>query len=664
MQKIQKYTLLLVSVLALQSILQTIFYYLGWHLGWMTDVGSFVLSLGILILVLKRHGSCHGATHSVLVPRRDSVLSGARRRVTRDVVFLLLSVLVTIFILWTTITHATTESIRTPWPLLGSATLIALAISFLSLILVAWKSRSIICTAFASTLTIMSVTFITPLLYKLGFGFDGFLHRASENIILQTGTLDPHPAYYIGQYVFVTWLSRVTTIPLHFMDIWLVPLAALLIPFFLLLMDLPSSYKRVMLVTLPLLLPFTPLIVTTPQSFAYLLGFFALCTALGYRSNQLPLIVPLSLVAWSLVTHPLAGIPFLGAVIGILLMATGEASLHRETAGSEQGGDASPVARQLVYLAIIILTSATIPLLFFFTNGFSFHSYSILNTLYSILTPPIIHVSFWIDWSAFIDYLFPFMLILLAFFSHKNRQACFLLFLGLGMTVASLILKATGNFSFLIDYERSNYADRLLILAQLFLLIPALIGSTTIIHQWKRISIFPVAFCLIILAAWFSARAYFTFPRHDAAITGHAWSMGQADIDAVRWIEQNAQGKPYTVLANQSVSAAAIQEFGFKRYTDKNIFYYPIPTGGPLYQHFLEASSVNPQNEHATQQAIRQASQLGKSDLVYVVINNYWWDAENVNRWLSHITTDPVGVIRNGKIRIYEFDLSNPNIFF
>ena len=50
----------------------------------------------------------------------------------------------------------------------------------------------------------------------------------------------------------------------------------------------------------------------------------------------------------------------------------------------------------------------------------------------------------------------------------------------------------------------------------------------------------------------------------------------------------NAHGvSPYIVLANQSVSAAALLRFGFHTYYGAQ-FYYAIPTGAPLYQSYLD----------------------------------------------------------------------------
>ena len=46
--------------------------------------------------------------------------------------------------------------------------------------------------------------------------------------------------------------------------------------------------------------------------------------------------------------------------------------------------------------------------------------------------------------------------------------------------------------------------------------------------------------------------------------------------------------RPYAVPARtRARRRRAVREFGFKRYVD-DVFYYPIPTGGPLYEQFLQ----------------------------------------------------------------------------
>jgi len=116
-------------------------------------------------------------------------------------------------------------------------------------------------------------------------------------------------------------------------------------------------------------------------------------------------------------------------------------------------------------------------------------------------------------------------------------------------------------------------------------------------------TIYPVAI-IFFLALFITISTYLTYPRADAFAKSRADATSQADITAVRWIEADSAGKNYVVLSNQAVAAAALQEFGFKKYyTDQNtecqmskvkcqmLFFYPIPTTSLLYQLYLDILS-------------------------------------------------------------------------
>ena len=160
------------------------------------------------------------------------------------------------------------------------------------------------------------------------------------------------------------------------------------------------------------------------------------------------------------------------------------------------------------------------------------------------------------------------------------------------------------------------------------------------------------ALTLWLLCSIPTALAYNALPRHDALLIGHGWSVSASDIEAVRFIHNDAGSIPYVVLANQSVSAAAVSELGFKRYAG-DIFFYPIPTGGPLYTIFLDIA-----NAKRIQDNVQDAAKLAEAKIVYVVIDDYWWNAESVNDALSIEASDQWTI---GSVKIFKFIIKSSN---
>ncbi len=611
------------SLLASQSVIQVAFYYAGMPLGAMTDALSLAISLCVfqLILPLDEHA-----------PDRSNELEPVA---WPWVIALALPAAIALFFVLKGSYGAATElSIRTPWPLLPIGTLAAIIILAISTWLAAWKSRSIIFTAMLASATVLAVSMIAPLLYSIGFGFDGFLHRASEKLLLETGTLSPKPFYYMGQYVLVTWLSRLTDLPLDLFDRFLVPILAACLP--LIAIPFFKRDEKTAIAALILFLPLSAFVVTTPQSLAYVVGLGAMLLALSKRHP----LAAITWAIWSLSIHPLAGMPFAAATLALLapfmwlrwlLVVAGIVS---------------------VPAAFAVLNTSQASVSWDFSRLFDG---AVFSSFLSSLQPPQNRVALWADWTVLAVFLTPliaFVSAIIAAWKDRERREIWLtcIALAIGTAFAGFILRAAGDFAFLIDYERGNYADRLFFVASLFLVLPAAIGFARAMAASFIGTSLTIVTLLLGLAAWHGALAYAALPRHDAANVSRGWSVGAADVEAVRWIDRDAGDAPYTVLANQSVSAAAVRELGFKRYAD-DVFFYPIPTGGPLYQQFLDSMDARSSTD-----TIREAGRLGQSELVYVVLNDYWWNAQKTGETLSALAQNEQ-MIRNGKVRIFKFDL-------
>ena len=79
------------------------------------------------------------------------------------------------------------------------------------------------------------------------------------------------------------------------------------------------------------------------------------------------------------------------------------------------------------------------------------------------------------------------------------------------------------------------------------------------------------------------------------------------------------------VLGAQPLSAAALKELGY-RYYYNDYFFYPVPTGGPLYR-LYEDLAYGRQNSKDT---VATARFLTGIETIYFVINDYWFDAQKI----------------------------------
>lgn len=622
--------------LGLQSIFQACFYYLSIPLNLETDAGSQALTIAIL----------HGVHLFIPAsPARDET-SPEKTRLVWAAISVLMSGVTAALLLWHAQQVATTEAIRTPWNLLPADAILGFTLIPFASWLSAWRSRSAEIAWILVSVFFITLALITAYVYPLGFGFDGFLHRASEQILTTTGVLTPKPPYYIGQYVLVGWLARTFSWPIGVVDTFLL---ASCLPLLAAALSRKTSRSLMFLAVLPFLIPLRPWIVTTPQSLAYLIGLVGLF--LAYTLEKPATFFP-SLIfgLWAAVIHPLAGLPLLGGIALILWYK------HISHKGLRVAGS----------FLLMAGSALVVPLAFFINSQHS--SAQVEWRLASLLSLPTwqqiadffawpsLRISLWADWSAFVEYLFPFVLCLAAIVgvrkTWKDKDILWLSVTAVLLMVTAWCLQHAAVFTFLINYERQDYAQRLLLVGQLFLLPAALQGLVVAWDKVRQLSIFGFCAFLLGLAAWQGARIYHAFPYHDATHIEHGWNVSAADKEAVRWIERDSRGKPYTVLANQSVSAAAVAELGFKRYAGE-VFFYPIPTGGPLYQTFLRVASTEGSLED-----IQTAAQLGESERVYVVLNNYWWQFEEVSQRLKKIA-EATYEIQDGTIRVYRFGINN-----
>ncbi len=637
----------LLLLVAAQSVIQTIWFYAGGALGHLSDAWSLAIAIAIShITGLKtEHSVTFQSTPSIVTPIKwtpqNKIIAG----------ILLAAALGTLaFVVYGAYLGQTMDSIRTPWPLLPHGTLIAIALLWMCATLSAIFIGSGALTAVHSFLALSGTLAIAPLIYKIGYGFDGFLHQAGEQIILKTGFLNPKPYYYVGQYVFTTWLARIAELPLDNIDRWLVPgVAAFALPASILISLNEDDWKGGAALGLALF-PLGMFVATTPQGLATILGISAVILGMGARKQNIQFGASLWLGLWSMTIHPLAGIPLLILTTALYVM-----------------GDREGWVKHIAW-PLAIISGLAIPLVFYLASRFTgtisidWNISQVLNiniwlSELSRLMPWLGNkFVLWPAWSSLVGLSLPAIGLVASIFSFillkKNDRLATLVLLisSLSLFAGSILLRNAGDFTFLIQYERGDYADRLWQIAIFVILLAGLPAMGILIKRVRsQVPIFS-AVVIILLGAVGAANAYNALPRHDAVQASRGWSTGKADLQAVRWVDQYAKGQDYTVLANQSVSAAAVKEFGFKRYYNE-VFFYPIPTGGPLYETYLKITY-----EDQSLDTIKDAGELGGTDLVFVVINDYWWKAPELNESLSEIA-DHEWSIEQDKIKIYVFNL-------
>ncbi len=653
--------------LGIQTLIQTGWFYLDGRLGARTDGWSSFITMAICLGIIvwssikepsKIAEAYHTETPKEFIEAHASQVSTIWERFT-EIGLLACGIASTGYALSGAMRGATLDSIRTTWPFLPPGTLAAIVCAWAACALSIWITRSKAVPVLLSGIALSATSFIAPIIYRIGFGFDGFLHIAAEKVILNSGTLSPKPFYYIGQYVFTTWISRIFDAPISSIDRWLVPVAIVIImP--LAVSALIRTQKDRWLPLLLCLIPLSPFIATTPQSFAYIFGLAALFLIIRREQTLIHPLVPVILAAWSIAIHPLAGIPFFCVALALLVGAKAQSSRWRFVLG----------------ICFAFCSALSVPVAFFILSilgktPITWHVETLLqtetwSTLWNGFIPWIGNrFVVWPAWASLVDQALPAFLVISTIAAycisekHHRRTTSLLFISAIALLISSVVLKHIGDFSFLIAYERSSYADRLWFIGLLCLVPAAFPFLQYLCQKFARVT--PVLslagfVCLFSIAAATSMNA---LPRNDALVVGHGWSVGQADVQAVKLIDRDAGTAPYTVLANQSVSAAAISQLGFKRYQGDN-FFYPIPTGGPLYEIFLRATYGDPSVD-----TIREAATLGGSRIVYVVLNDYWWNAENASQLFSAIATKEWqtgtadGVLGHMNY-VYKFDFNTP----
>lgn len=559
---------------------------------------------------------------------------------------------------------ATTDAVASPWTVVSSYAFVLFGLAMLGLI-VLWTSGKQRVLAAALTVVALGVFLSVPTtVFPIGAGFDPFIHRAAEQRIADVGFIQPKTPYYIGQYVLVAFFHHAFSLPVGALDFWLLPLlTALLLPFAALnaAVHLLRNRPRVGIALAGLfLLPLGLFAVTTPQGLANLWLLLGVLAAIPHLKRfERPGVFVLMIPALAAVAiHPIAGLP---ALMFVAYLA----------ADSQDVAKGWQTAARVLRGVIVAVGATLLPLAFILQNVLSGRPAPVqfdpapLGALLSPLFPPLFHVPFrpFLDFAVFSAWLLGLVLVVLAVIGWKYaerplRHACAALAAMLAGN--ALLLSTVVNFSFLIDYERVNYAERLLPLITFALLPLAMIGLEQASERVRKAPRGMRVLCLLVAAAVFTGAWYGAYPRDDAYMKGHGYNVSLADIHAVQLIEQDANGVSYIALANQSVSVAALSSIGYRYYG--NQFFYPIPTGGELYELFLDMNADPTRAKAlAAMQLVENACrgrgqcEYGNIQSLYYVVDSYWWDAKKIIAAATW-TADDWFIVDGGKVTVFRYD--------
>lgn len=503
---------------------------------------------------------------------------------------------------------------------------------------------------------------VAVIVYKVGYGFDPFIHQAAMEIINQQGVIFPKTPYYLGEYGLIVIIHKFLGISIYAINKFLVPLAAAwLLPqaIYRLFTTLGIEGKKDDSVNFlgtffALCLSWPLFIVSTPQNFSYIFVVLAITSGLTRKYKTETLIFSLAAAA----IHPLSGIPVL-IWSAWLIFKTYFQKLK--------------VKSQKIISALILSGGAILlPLALFITSGgkainLKFNLTVIGDALRDIFKLAGVGQENWLlNLVYFISYnykLFLVVLIVAGLIIFKQKKDLLLLenkkhiFRGLLSINASLIvafiLSSQIFFGEVIAYEQDGYSRRIITIIALFFLPFIALTINWLITKINAQTEIPFKFIwLIIGTAFISTSLYIAYPRFDKYFNSRGYSTSVFDLEAVQKIASETKND-YIVLANQQVSAGALRLLGFNHYfkssQGEEIYFYPIPTGGTLYQYFLEMVYKNPDRK-----TMLEAMDVAGTDEAYLVINKYWNESGKIIG-AAKLTADSWGVIGNNEIFIFKY---------
>ena len=549
-----------------------------------------------------------------------------------------------IFALTFLIVGKTTTSIQSPWQVVSGRFFMAyfLATAFLSAYVLNAR-RTKLPLALLVIHTFLS-TGVAVIVYQIGYGFDPFIHQATEKIIAATGTITPKPLYYLGQYAIVVFLNKLTLINIELIDRLLVPLtASLFLPlttYFVFSHWLKKNHALILALAI-LVIPFSGFIMTAPQNLANLFFIITILLSILYFRGNIKITMLYLLAGCTTIIHPLAGIP--------LLICLALFSLFKFMFDSY---------RQYLSLFFwVALIFVIILPLVFIVNGSGLNlalpdihrsDLNIINLVDKFDLP--LNLAYFVYFNKII--LAGAIIIIGLWYLAKHKllkNNSVYLIASLIIFLSYLIIKYFLIFPDLRTNDQTDFVNRIKTLSFYILLPLFLIGIHIIIKSiWRKNWLFK-AFTIFIMTGAITISFYLSYPRVNIYEPAKFFSVSESDIKAVKLIE-NIANPDHVVLANQMIGAAAIQEFGFKKYY-ANQFYYSMPMGSPqrLYDLYLEMVY-----QGAKKETMDKAMAEANVNEAYFVLNRYWKNSEKIAAQAA-LSAQEVYTIDNGTIYVYQY---------
>jgi len=606
----------LITILAYISIIYTISYHIYQINAW---VFIFILiSLPIIIEILSWRLS---ATHYFFsnISFEALKIKNVKRSFLPIAVFVLdLLLFIVLF------KKANVGIIRSPWELVGYKFWLVFLISniLLTASLIYKKSyKNIILISWHFLL----LSTIAIILYPLGYGYDSFIHHAALKNIATTGTIEPRLFLYIGQYGLSFFAHNIFQVSLATANKLLLPvLFSLLWPstlFYGLKYGFSWSYKSSYLATLwSLAIGFAFAVMTTPQSFTYLLAAIFIFLLPEINKKRITLLFALTISVMTITIHPLVGVPLLSFTTLLFVWRRPDNFLWTK------------IIKPLSYF----FSCLSLPALF-----------AVYQNLSGVAWSDIFHFKLWplmplpnINWHS--SYSFPldmlynleenklwiYILIILVGLFIIIRENKWLFFKKLSIFITILIINYLLTAIFLsfnlqIDYQKNDYINRISYLIILFLLPIFITSIYFIFNKVTKSYLSNKIFLGLITVILVGVGTYFSYPVYDKHGNSKSFNVTATDIKTVKIIEENANGQDYVVLANQMVGVAAIETYGFAHYYNNN-FYYSMPLGNAnIYENYLQMIEKDASRNEAI-----IAMDKADVDKLYFVVNNYWHSAK------------------------------------